>query len=272
MKICCLFFLVFSSALFGQRRLNDPSIVHQMERRVFQSWGNFSPYPKYLLGVQTNLSYATVWGMWAPERNRRYKDGPDLRPLGPAGEETARLLVLRQQGKQTLLIEQQVDSLYQNTQNLFLQRSPASLSLDPLWTLYYKGKLEGVRKLKENPVSYLDFGFSSPEAFFRLEESGATRRLKEMHEILIEKYKIATTERMERGERILLCHEILLSYRNYLSQKSRLEEQYENYRNAQERLLTLGKAKNSLMDFLNQVSEVPLLEGKSRFSTVSLID
>jgi hypothetical protein len=43
------------SAQLSVKRLNDPAIVAQHKRMVFESWGDWRPYPKYFLGVQTNL-------------------------------------------------------------------------------------------------------------------------------------------------------------------------------------------------------------------------
>ena len=82
-KINLFQFLLITITISGQvtvKRLNDPSIVAQHKRMVFQSWGDWRPYPKYFLGVQTNFAYATIWGMWAPKINRDYKDGEDIRP------------------------------------------------------------------------------------------------------------------------------------------------------------------------------------------------
>lgn len=76
------------TTVFGQvsvKRLNDPAIVAQHKRMVFERWGDWRPYPKYFLGVQTNFAYATVWGWLAPSRNRDYKNGADIRPLKPSG-------------------------------------------------------------------------------------------------------------------------------------------------------------------------------------------
>ena len=94
-KFFLLLFIVTN--VFGQsvKRLNDPSIVAQHKRMVFESWGDWRPYPKYFLGIQTNFAYATVWGMWAPGINRDYKDGDDIRPLKPTGEQNLRLAQLK---------------------------------------------------------------------------------------------------------------------------------------------------------------------------------
>ena len=57
------FLLLFiATSAFGQsiKRLNDPSIVAQHKRMTFESWGDWRPYPKYFLGIQTNFAYATV--------------------------------------------------------------------------------------------------------------------------------------------------------------------------------------------------------------------
>ena len=87
------FLLLFiATSAYGQsiKKLNDPSIVAQHKRMTFESWGDWRPYPKYILGIQTNFAYATVWGMWAPKINRDYKDGEDIRPLKPSGVQNQR--------------------------------------------------------------------------------------------------------------------------------------------------------------------------------------
>ena len=82
------FLLLFiATSAYGQsiKKLNDPSIVAQHKRMTYESWGDWRPYPKYFLGIQTNFAYATVWGMWAPSRNKDYRNGQDIRPLKPTG-------------------------------------------------------------------------------------------------------------------------------------------------------------------------------------------
>ena len=93
------FFLLFlATTVFGQvsvKRLNDPAIVAQHKRMTFERWGDWRPYPKYFLGIQTNVAYATVWGMWAPKINRDYKRGDDIRPLKPTGLQNQRFAELK---------------------------------------------------------------------------------------------------------------------------------------------------------------------------------
>ncbi|MRJ09268.1 hypothetical protein EDL99_10410 [Ornithobacterium rhinotracheale] len=102
------------------RRLNDPSIVAQHKRMVFERWGDWRPYPKYFLGIQTNVNYATVWGMWAPSRNRRYKNGKDIRPLKVGGEETLRLLKAEVMKKEAEKIKISVDSIHLRTRSVYV--------------------------------------------------------------------------------------------------------------------------------------------------------
>jgi hypothetical protein len=58
------------------------------------------------LGIQTNFAYATVWGMWAPKINRDYKDGDDIRPLKPTGEQNLRFAQLKFQEEEAKKIKQ----------------------------------------------------------------------------------------------------------------------------------------------------------------------
>ena len=79
----CLLITLLSAIVNAQtvNKLNDPSIVAQHKRMTYERWGDWRPYPKYFLGIQTNFAYATVWGMWAPKRNREYKRGEDILSL-----------------------------------------------------------------------------------------------------------------------------------------------------------------------------------------------
>ena len=108
------FLLLFiATSAFGQsiKKLNDPSIVAQHKRMTYESWGDWRPYPKYFLGIQTNFAYATVWGMWAPSINRDYKNGEDIRPLKPTGEQNLRLAQLQFQEEEAKKIKASSDTI-----------------------------------------------------------------------------------------------------------------------------------------------------------------
>ena len=115
------------------RKLNDPAIVAQEKRAVFESWGDWRPYPKYnFLGIQTNFAYATVWGMWAPSINRDYKDGADLRPLKPDGNEVQRLASLKLEESKAEQIKAEYDTIYKRNIQDFAHWTSATVDADPL--------------------------------------------------------------------------------------------------------------------------------------------
>lgn len=117
-KISLFQFPLIALTMFGQvsvKRLNDPSIVAQHKRMTFESWGDWRPYPKYFLGIQTNFAYATVWGMWAPSINRDYKDGEDIRPLKATGIQNQRYTLLKQQEEEAQKIKATSDTIYKRS-------------------------------------------------------------------------------------------------------------------------------------------------------------
>ena len=107
---------LFCISINAQNRLNDNAIVSQHKRMVFERWGDWRPYGKWFLGVQTNFAYATVWGMWSPKRNKDYKNGQDIRPLKPTGLEVQRLLELEVQKQEAEKIKAESDSIYKTYQ------------------------------------------------------------------------------------------------------------------------------------------------------------
>lgn len=213
--------LIFSENLQAQftvKRLNDPSIVAQQKRMVFEGWGDWRPYPKYLLGIQTNLAYATVWGMWAPSRNRDYKDGPDIRPLKPTGLETQRFGEVEMQRKETERIKMETDTIRKRSVQDFAHWTSATVSADPLWLLYYNRMLKPLREFPENPQNYLEWGFQKPEVYQTLLSTGGISLLKEKLDLLKDKYNISRTVDMPRGKRFLMYHETLIGWRKFSSE------------------------------------------------------
>lgn len=213
--------LIFSENLQAQftvKRLNDPSIVAQQKRMVFEGWGDWRPYPKYLLGIQTNLAYATVWGMWAPSRNRDYKDGPDIRPLKPTGLETQRFGEVEMQRKETERIKMETDTIHKRSVQDFAHWTSATVSADPLWLLYYNRMLKPLREFPENPQNYLEWGFQKPEVYQTLLSTGGISLLKEKLDLLKDRYNISRTVDMPRGKRFLMYHETLIGWRKFSSE------------------------------------------------------
>lgn len=219
--VIALIALIFSENLKAQftvKRLNDPSIVAQQKRMVFEGWGDWRPYPKYLLGIQTNFAYATVWGMWAPSRNRDYKDGPDIRPLKPTGLETQRFGELELQRKEAERIKMETDTIHKRSVQDFAHWTSATVSADPLWLLYYNRMLKPLREFPDNPQNYLEWGFQKPEVYQTLLSTGGISLLKEKLDLLKDRYNISRTVDMPRGKRFLMYHENLIGWRKFSSE------------------------------------------------------
>ena len=224
-KILLVLFILFSGFFFSQNKLNDPSIVAQHKRQVYESWGDFRPYPKYVLGIQTNFAYATVWGMWAPSINRAYKDGADIRPLKPTGLEVQRLAEVEVQRKEAEKIKIEVDTIYKRNLQDLAHWTSATVDADPLWLLYYKRMLTPLKNFPDNPQSYNDWLIKDNETYQLMITTGTIKRLQEQLDLLKDKYKISRTVDMPRGKRFLLYHETLIGWRKFMSELKRNSQQ-----------------------------------------------
>lgn len=209
-----VFYLFLFCSSNAQMRMNDPSIVHQEKRQVYDSWGNWYPKPKYFLGVQTNFAYATVWGNWAPARNRRYRRGEDIRPLKAGGLEM-------QTYSQVVLMQEQTDKLMKNTeewlkveQNEFLNVTNVTAVADPLYLVYYKPNLKSLEEFNPHSIFYRDWGFFREKAFREAFEYGMIKHYAEMILDLQDQYEIAKGVNVARGKRLLLYHDIFLEWRS----------------------------------------------------------
>ncbi len=212
-------FFCAAGCVFAQvKRLNDPSIVAHNKRMVFESWGDFRPYPKYTLGIQTNFAYATVWGWLAPARNRDYKDGADIRPLKPTGLEVQRLVELEFQRAEAEKIKVQVDTLYtRNVQDLAHWTS-ATVAADPLWLLYYKKMLKPLNDFAENPQNYMQWQLKNDKIYQNMLANGGIAHLEKELALLKDQYKNSRTMDMPRGKRFLMYHETLIGWRRFANQ------------------------------------------------------
>lgn len=198
------------------KKLNDPSIVAQEKRAVFESWGDWRPYPKYVLGIQTNFAYATVWGIWSPSINQSYKNGADLRPLKADGNEVQRLAGLKLEESKAEQIKAESDTIYKRNIQDLAHWTSLTVDADPLWLLYYKTMLSPLKEFPDDPKTASDWGISDPEVFKIMEWSGQISRLKEQLDLLKEKYSMSRTMDMPRGKRFLMYHETLIGWRKLL--------------------------------------------------------
>ena len=214
--LCLIGFLLIAPALPAQNRLNDEAIVSQHKRQVFESWGDWRPYGKYFLGVQTNFAYSTVWGMLSPSRNRDYKDGEDIRPLKANGIEVQRLAQVELQRQEAEKIKINVDTLYKRNMQDLAHWTSLTVDADPLWLLYYKRMLSPLNNFPDNPQNYTDWRLKDDESYQTLLSIGVIKRLQENLDLLKDKYKISRTVDMPRGKRFLMYHETLIGWRKFL--------------------------------------------------------
>ena len=213
------FLLLFiATSAFGQsiKKLNDPSIVAQHKRMTFESWGDWRPYPKYFLGIQTNFAYATVWGMWAPSINRDYKNGEDIRPLKPNGEQNLRLAQLKLQEEEAKRIKAISDTIYKRSVQDFAHWTSATVDADPLWLLYYKRMLKPITEFPNTPQNFIEWRLKDQQTYETLNTTGTLKRLQEELDLIKEKYAMSRSMEMPRGKRFLMYHETLIKWRNFV--------------------------------------------------------
>ena len=220
-KLCFFKFLLVTVSVFGQisvKRLNDPSIVAQHKRMTFESWGDWRPYPKYLLGIQTNFAYATVWGMWAPSINRDYKDGEDIRPLKPTGVQNQRYAQLKYEEEEAKKIKAASDTIYKRSVQDFAHWTSATVDADPLWLLYYKRMLKPITEFPDTPQSFIEWRLKDQQTYETLNTTGTLKRLQEELDMIKEKYTMSRSMDMPRGKRFIMYHETLIRWRKFVQE------------------------------------------------------
>lgn len=220
-KINKFLFLFITAVMFGQlsvKRLNDPSIVAQHKRMTYESWGDWRPYPKYFLGIQTNFAYATVWGMWAPSINRDYKDGEDIRPLKPTGEQNLRFAQLKFQEEEAKKIKAASDTIYKRSVQDFAHWTSATVDVDPLWLLYYKRMLKPITDFPDTPQNFIEWRLNDQQTYETLNTTGTLKRLQEELDLIKEKYSMSRSMDMPRGKRFVMYHETLIRWRKFVQE------------------------------------------------------
>ena len=220
-KLSFFKFLLVTFTVFGQisvKRLNDPSIVAQHKRMTFESWGDWRPYPKYLLGIQTNFAYATVWGMWAPSINRDYKDGDDIRPLKPTGEQNLRYAQLKLEEEEAKKIKAASDTIYKRSVQDFAHWTSATVDADPLWLLYYKRMLKPITEFPDTPQSFIEWRLKDQQTYETLNTTGTLKRLQKELDMIKEKYSMSRSMDMPRGKRFIMYHETLIRWRKFVQE------------------------------------------------------
>mgnify|MGYP000009055276 FL=1 len=217
--------------------LKDEALNYQEKRMVTGTgWDadDFKPEPEYpkLFGYKignTNIStaHAAVWGdilgmnlgvvSGDIRRNQRYKNGRDIRPLGPYGQETQRQAKLLLMQKEAELAKKQMDSVYSRSMADLAHYTHLTAKADPMYLLYYKRMLMPLANFPDQPLTYQEWGFTSPSAFRKAKETGQIEPLQQKLDILKGMYEKALKLDMPRGKRILMYHKAMMGWREFVT-------------------------------------------------------
>lgn len=201
-----IIFLCFLSAVaISQKKITDKHIIHQQERMVFKQWDadKFTPKPGFL-GL--NPQY---WITWALHPNY---PKTDLRPLGPVGPQTQRLMFAAAMQNTDNLYKLHADTLRNTALSEASNYSSALSFADPLWLMYYRNEFEG---LLNQADSELLTGLSAAEKGYLISSGLLDWYMDESH-ALLERLEIARSTTVDRGSRIMAYHRMLGEYRKLL--------------------------------------------------------
>lgn len=198
------FFFSVNFYCFGQMAIYDKAIEAQQERMVFKQWDEdkFYPKPNRVLGIPTNPLWYSTWAL--------HPNYPDLdrRPLSASGEQTQRLGLAAAMQISSDYYKAHADTV-KNLANAEMARISGALSsTDPLYQLYYKKELKPL----EDPTSDA-FDGVHPELVSYMTSHGAYQWYLENMNSLAERYGFAKSLDMERGQRILMYHRLMLEMR-----------------------------------------------------------
>lgn len=217
-KLLILTFLLFFSivklsAQVTIKSIKDPHIRAQQERMVFKKWGEWLPKGKYFFGLQYNIHHTMTWGWGSPNQNDRYRRGADIRPLGPAGQQTQRMAFNTLLKSTSDTYKEYSDSIARDATSELYNTSGLFSQLDPLWRLYYKKELVDVLNYNRNTVVAT---LSNNEKEY-LTRTGGIDWYDEQMSIIQEKLNAAFNQDIDRGSRIINYHKLMLDFRKIQS-------------------------------------------------------
>lgn len=201
--------IVKLSAQVTVKKIKDPHIRAQQQRMVFTKWGDWLPKGKYFLGVQYNIHHTMTWGWMAPNQNDRYRRGADIRPLGPAGQQTQRMALNTALKSTSDKYKEYTDSIARDATSELYNTSGLFSSLDPLWRLYYSKELDKVVNYDRNSL----ISTLSNDQRIYLTRTGGINWYDEQMLIMQEKLNAAFNQDIDRGSRIINYHNLLLEFR-----------------------------------------------------------
>lgn len=188
----------------AQMKIRDQAIIYQQERMVYKQWDRNKFIPKWSWWrPSTWAPYASTW-LLQPS----YKKGPDLRPLKPGGEQTQRLALAVVMHSSSNYYKKEADTLRNTALVEYANYAGVVSPADPLYQMYYKKELDPLNNITGNAFKNVPANVISYMA-----ESGYYEwYITEMNS-LAERFKNAKTADLDRGQRILLYHRIMLEHR-----------------------------------------------------------
>jgi len=213
-----LCFLALASA--GQKKITDKHITYQQERMVFKQWDadKFTPKSGFL-GL--NPEYWITWGL-----HPNYPK-TDLRPLGPLGPQTHRLMLAVAMQRSDNTYKLHADTLRNTAISEALNYSAALGFADPLWQIYYRKEFEEL--LNQSDTELLS-GISLAEQKYLI-STGLYDWYKEESHALLERLELARTTSVDRGSRIIAYHRMLAEYRKLRAGWEMKKSRARNYLN-----------------------------------------
>lgn len=192
---------IFSNAI-AQKRIEDKGMIHQQERMVYKQWdkNKFSPSKKFL-GIQVHPLWYTVWGLHPNYRKK------DHRPLSATGPQTIRMGLTTAMKGTSENYKLQSDTLRNTALSQFAMHTP--IQFNPLWQLYYQKEF---KELLEDPLEKQLEGLTNEEVKFLIDSKAWEKHVKKLEEMK-ERLNSGRSAFMERGNRILFYHRLMLEYR-----------------------------------------------------------
>ncbi|MDO4728859.1 MAG: hypothetical protein Q4B43_07645 [Bacteroidota bacterium] len=248
MKQILLFIFLISCSLSLAQTIafvSDEALVAQEKRMVFQTWGEWKP-------EGNNIHRVRIWGSLAPQRNRDYKEGEDIRPLRIGGKENNRFLLSFAMREQAEKIKEEIDTLDSRAKADFLHWIPGISNADPLYLLYYKDMLTPLINIPDNPSSYLEWGIASDLIYQKALANGSIQNLQKTLDVLKDYLKKSKEVAMPRGKRFLLYHQCLIGWRKFERQRNRLNEMYTRFLDIEK----LTATSNSNVQYMNNDKQI----------------
>lgn len=245
----CLFMVI---STYAQKKINDVGIIHQQERMVYLQWDDDKFDPKWSWWKPNSwAAYASTWLL-----HPNYKD-TDRRPLKGGGEQTQRLALATAMQVTSDYYKKQSDTLRNTAIAEFTNYSSTVAFADPLYQMYYKKELKPLDNIVGNAFTNVP-----ANVVLYMAESGAYNwYLTEMNSLL-DRYNLAKSVDVDRGQRILMYHRIMLEHRKLadtwrhkldmagmmLDYKGKLKNQRENKNIVIENPQTADERLNNIME------------------------